>query len=121
MTNIYNENSLDDTLTKDFSHFSQVISNTCCCLIVNYANRLYSVCSICCKFGCQNVKVGTLAPITFYDINVELKALLLINPEQTKLTNVLVSALSHAPVPETKTATLFNTLIFVQKQCHKNM
>lgn len=51
----YLQNSVDDTLTKEFSHFRQVISNPCCCLVVNNANCLYTVCTICCKFWCQNV------------------------------------------------------------------
>ena len=78
---------LNDVLTQNFSHFGQVISDSSCGLIVDNTNSLNGVCIICSKFWCQNVKVGALTPFTFNDINIEVEALLLINPKQTELTN----------------------------------
>lgn len=78
---------INDMLTEYFSDFSHVIGNSSCSLIVNNANCLDSMCSICSKFWCQNVKVGSLSPITFHNINIEFKTLLLIDPEQTELAN----------------------------------
>lgn len=68
-------------LTKYFSYCSQVVGDSSCCFIVDNAHRLNGVCSVGSKLRCQDVEIGALAPLTFDDIHIEAKALLLINPE----------------------------------------
>lgn len=74
-------------LTEYFSYSSQVVGNSCCCLIVHNADGLNGMCFIFCYFRGQNIKISSLTPLTFNNINIELQALLLINPEQTELAN----------------------------------
>lgn len=74
-------------LTKYSSYFGQVVSDSSCSLIMNNADCLNGVLGICCQLGSHSIKVGSLTPLTFNNIHIEPKALLLIDPQQAELAN----------------------------------
>ena len=112
----------DILLTKNLSHFGQVIGDPSCSLIVNNANCLYSVWSIWSNLWFQNIKLSTMAPFTLNNINIELQALLLINPKQAELANQerynsipRRQCVCESTLPSTSTWTKYKIITFFLK------
>lgn len=74
-------------VTEYLSDSGQVVCNSSCRLIVHNADGLNGMGCIFSYFWGQNVEISTFTPFTFNYIHIEVEALLLINPEQTELSN----------------------------------
>lgn len=71
--------------TEQFPDGRQITGDSGCGLIVNDANSLDGMRPVSFQLRCQGIKIGTSPPVALYDINPEVEALLLIDPEEAEL------------------------------------
>ncbi|GER41067.1 AMP-binding enzyme [Striga asiatica] len=78
---------IEDTPSTRSNAGGEVVSDASCCLVVDNADGLNSVGTVLGYFRGQQIEICTSAPFTLDNIDVEFEALLLVDPQQTELTN----------------------------------